>query len=279
MRVHQLLHRGQELRPEVVVAALALDRLGDERGDVVGVRGEGRPGLLERPLLGGHHLVEVLRQREDHGRDIDPGPVEHGEALGLVGLGVGQRQGVAAAAVERPRQVQDPGAQSAVPARGLVLPGLPVEGHLEGVLHRQRAALDEEQVGEGGVAEDPDEGGHELRVRRRVHVRVGRLVGRDPCELIQEGRVVDDARGVEAERCGGEEGVHVEVAPAVPGIDQPRSPARLEVDHQLHAVGQDAAGQHLVHLGGRDVNLFGHGWAPDNISAQVGRDANISGSE
>ena len=43
--VAQLAHRGEELRPEVAVAALALDRLGDEAGDVVRVRLEGRPGL------------------------------------------------------------------------------------------------------------------------------------------------------------------------------------------------------------------------------------------
>ena len=35
--VDELLHGLQELRPHVVVAALALNRLGDERGDVVRV--------------------------------------------------------------------------------------------------------------------------------------------------------------------------------------------------------------------------------------------------
>jgi hypothetical protein len=36
----------------VVVAALALDRLGDEAGDVVRVLAEGRLGLAHRVLLG-----------------------------------------------------------------------------------------------------------------------------------------------------------------------------------------------------------------------------------
>ena len=52
VRAAQLLHRLQELRAHVVVAALALDGLGDEAGDVVRVRRERGLGLRQRPLLG-----------------------------------------------------------------------------------------------------------------------------------------------------------------------------------------------------------------------------------
>ena len=62
--VHELEHGLQELRPHVVVAALALDRLGDERGDVVRVLGERPLGLLQRALLGGDHLVEMITERD-----------------------------------------------------------------------------------------------------------------------------------------------------------------------------------------------------------------------
>ena len=55
--VGELLHPREELGPDVVVAALALDRLGDERGDVVRVRGERALGLLQRAGLGGLDLV------------------------------------------------------------------------------------------------------------------------------------------------------------------------------------------------------------------------------
>ena len=72
------------------------------------------------------------------------------ESVGLVGLGVGQRQGVAAAAVKGVRQVHDLGAQVSVAPGRFVLPTLPVEGDLEGVFDGQRPALDEEQVGERG---------------------------------------------------------------------------------------------------------------------------------
>ena len=52
----QPLHRQQELGAHVVVAALSLDRLGEEAGDVVRVLAEGRLGLAQRVLLGGLHL-------------------------------------------------------------------------------------------------------------------------------------------------------------------------------------------------------------------------------
>ena len=56
--VAQLAHRGEELRPEVPVATLTLDRLGDEAGDVVRVRLERRAGLAQRL---GFQLIHVAR--------------------------------------------------------------------------------------------------------------------------------------------------------------------------------------------------------------------------
>ena len=52
----QRLHGLQELGPEVVVAALALDRLHEEAGDVVRVLLEGRPGGGERLALALHDV-------------------------------------------------------------------------------------------------------------------------------------------------------------------------------------------------------------------------------
>ena len=52
MIMSELLHGLQELRPQVIVTALALDGLGYERGDVVPVLGERLPGLLEGVLFG-----------------------------------------------------------------------------------------------------------------------------------------------------------------------------------------------------------------------------------
>src|SRR5690606_37125162 len=74
--VRQALHRLEELRAHVVVAAFALDRLGDERGDVVRVVGEGLPGLGQRALFGNRHLVQVIGEREPDRRYVDPRPVE-----------------------------------------------------------------------------------------------------------------------------------------------------------------------------------------------------------
>ena len=107
VRAAQLLHRLQELRAHVVVAALALDGLGDEAGDVVRVRRERGLGLRQRASLGlgdgGHGRVV---QREVDGGHVDARPVELREEVGLDRVGVGQRERVAAAAVERLAQVQ-----------------------------------------------------------------------------------------------------------------------------------------------------------------------------
>jgi hypothetical protein len=48
----------------VVVAALALDRLDDRAGDVVGVGGEVLAGLRERGVLGGPVGLRVALERE-----------------------------------------------------------------------------------------------------------------------------------------------------------------------------------------------------------------------
>src|SRR5918993_3212490 len=92
----------------------------------------------------------MIMQREGDRRYIDPRPGEGREAVGLVGFGVGQREGVSAPAVEGVAEMEDSGSQLARPTRGLVLPAFPVEGDLEGVLHRQRTSLDEEQMGRAG---------------------------------------------------------------------------------------------------------------------------------
>ena len=167
------------------VAALPLDGFGDEAGDVVRVGLERGAGLPQRLGLDGIHV----RAGTDIGR-VDAGPVELREAGHLVRVRVGQRQRVAAAAVERPAQVQHPGAQFRVDAAGLVVPALPVEGDLERVLHRERAAVDEEQVRQHGVAEHPGERLDEAGHRHGVDVGVGRFVHRGLRQLGAEALVV-----------------------------------------------------------------------------------------
>ena len=100
----------QELGAEVVVAALALDRLDDERGDVVPVLSPPRPRSRRPP--GARAPSSSSRpsgvDREAQLRIDDPRPVELGEVLGLARIGgVGQRQRVAAAAVEGLAEVDD----------------------------------------------------------------------------------------------------------------------------------------------------------------------------
>ena len=163
----------------MVVAALALDRLGDEGRDVVWILGEGAFGLPQCTLFGSDHLVQMITERMDDRRYVDSRPVELRKSIGLVRFGVGQRQGVAAPAVKGVRQMHDLSAEIPVAPRRLVLVALPVERDLEGVFDGKCAALDEEQVRERGISEHPHKSLDELCVRRAVHVRIGGLIDSD----------------------------------------------------------------------------------------------------
>ena len=90
----------------------------------------------------------------------DARPVELGELGGLGRVGIGHRQGVAAASVEGVLEVQDAIGSGLYPVL-LVEPGLPVERRLHGVLDCQGPSSHEEQIPEfirnGDLAERTDE--------------------------------------------------------------------------------------------------------------------------
>ena len=227
------------------VAALTLDRLGDEAGDVVRVRLERRACLCQRLRFDGIHVGA----RTDVGR-VDARPVELREPCDLVRVGVGQRQRVAAAAVERAAQVQHLGAQLRIEAAGLVVPALPVERHLQRVLDGQRSAIDEEQVRQRRVAEHAGEGVDEAGHRHAVHIGVARLVHRGLRQLGAEVLVVGQCRVVHAQRGRREEREHVEVALTGAGIHQIRARRAVDVEDEVQPIGQDAAGQHVADVVG-----------------------------
>ena len=186
-------------------------------------------------------------------RRVDARPVELREPRDLVGVGVGQRQRVAAAAVEGAAQVQHLGAEVGVDPARLVEPALPVERHLQRVLDGERAAVDEEQVRQRGIAEHPGERVDEARHRHAVDVGVARLVDRGLREFGAELRVVGQRRMVHAERGRREEREHVQVALAGAGVDEVGARRAFDVEDEVEAVGQDAAAQHVA-------DVVGAGW-------------------
>ena len=179
---------------------------------------EGGSGLPQRFRL---ELIHVGAWPQV--RCVDPRPVEFREPGDLVGVGVGQRERVAAAAVERALQMQHPGPEVRVEATGLVEPALPVECHLERILDGQRAAVDEEQVRQRGVPEHPRERVDEARHRHGVDVGVARLVHGHRRQFGQEFGVVGQCGMVHAQRGRGEEREHVQVAPTGSGRPPGRS--------------------------------------------------------
>jgi len=182
----------------------------------------------------------------------------------------GRRYG-AAAAVKRTAQVQHCSAKRRVDATGLVVPALPVEGDLERVLHRQRTTLDEEQMRQRRVSQDSGKGLDEVGHRHRIDVGVAGLVQRRFGEFGAELLVVGQRRMIHTQRRGCEKGEHVQVAPAVSGIDQIRPHRPRQVEHQVKTIDQNAAGQHLMNLGGP----VGPGLRTDKIQGG-GHDAMIA---
>ena len=149
-----------------------------------------------------------------------------------------------------PAQVQYAGTELRVYAAGLVVAALPVECHLEGVLHGEGTPVNEEQVRQRRIAQHPREGLHKAGHRHRVHVGVARFVQRGLGEFGAKLVVVGQRGVVHAQRRRCEEREHIQVAPAVARIDEIRTRRAVQIEHQVEAVGQDAAREHLMDLVG-----------------------------
>ena len=172
----------------MVVAALSLERLDDDRRDVVLVLLEGGLHLRHGERLARLRVAEVLLvQREPHLGIHDARPGEFREVGGLPGIGgVGERERVAGAPVKGLLEVEHLVATLLAIAAHEVLAHLPVEGRLEGVLDAQGAAGHQEEMrkvlGHGVRPERL----HELRHLDGVHIRVGGIVEGRPEELLRE---------------------------------------------------------------------------------------------
>ena len=217
------LQRLQELGPEVVVAALGLDGLDEDGGDVVGVRPR-RPARSRRAHCCSAATTSLSTSGVTGKRSfgfVDARPGELREEVGLDRVGVGEGQGVAGAAVEGLAEVEDLLALLARDALRPVPAHLPVEGRLERVLDAEGAALDEERVahvrGHGQAAEGVDE----LRVLDAVEVGERRLELRHPVQDLQELRVLH-LRVVVADRVRAEEGAGSRGTRARSGSRAPR---------------------------------------------------------
>ena len=150
--------RLQEFAAEMVVAALTLDRLDDDGGDIRGFLREDVADLFQRQLflLDDGLLALGRRQREIQARGDDARPGELGEIGDLARVGVRQTHRVTAAPVEGALEMDDLRAAFAAPG-GEVLPDLPVHRGFESVLHGHGAAFDEEVAVQRRHAHHPRE--------------------------------------------------------------------------------------------------------------------------
>ena len=161
----------------MVVAALALDSLDDDRGYAVGVVGYRMLDLFQRLSFEPFDLSDVVFEREcDLGVENARPIRELGKTLVFVGvIGVGNGKRVSAAAVECFVEVHDLCPDLAVVrislcdlSGGKQLADLPVHCHLEGVLDSQRTIVDKEcvfeTVGDCHLSEHLYELGHFLSI-------------------------------------------------------------------------------------------------------------------
>jgi hypothetical protein len=108
-----------------------------------------------------------------------------------------------------------------------------------------RAPPSTKKVGQVGVAEHAGEGLDEVGQVLGVGVGVGGLVAGD---LAEQGGEVRVERRVHTERGRGEEGVEVQVAVAVAGVDQPGSVAEFEVQDESVSIDEQVAGKAGVYV-------------------------------
>ena len=167
----------EELGAEVVVSALALDRLNDDRRDAVGIVHEHLLDLLDRLRFEPLDVADMFLKREGDLRVDNARPVgKLSVTLVLVRIvGVRYGEGIARTSVEGFVEVHNLRAFASVV--GLAgsdlaflheLLDLPVHRHFEGVLYRERTVVNEEymveSLGNGHFAKGLDKFRHLLRV-------------------------------------------------------------------------------------------------------------------
>ena len=146
--MRQVLQANEKFRTKMIVSSFPLNRLCDHAGDVAFARPEMRFGLFEGGGFGPFHLVQMRIQRVRDLRVRYPRPVENRKMPGLVRIGVRKRKRIAGTPVKRLPEMKRLPAEFAATPLGLVLPNLPVESRLQGVLHSEGAAGNKERIGQ-----------------------------------------------------------------------------------------------------------------------------------
>jgi len=161
-------NRPQFLQPftaEMVVAALALDRL-DNDGANVDVALLDEVADLALGFLFALDYVRFafrFRKRKINAGTRDPGPIKFRKLIRLARVGVSQAHRVTAPPMESAPEMQNLRAAFAVTS-GHVLPNFPIHRRLQTILHGQRTAVDEQITLERRQTDYALEGRYEFSV-------------------------------------------------------------------------------------------------------------------
>jgi len=243
----------KELLAEVVVAAFALYRLDDDRGNIVLVCPKRLLDLVDGNLFLANHAGEILLvEREGDLRIQNARPLELGIQIGLHRISIGERQRVPRAAVEALLEVYHLRAAFLLVTLLEVLADLPVERRFQRVLDPQSSALDKEDIRHRGGHRDALEDFEKLGLLGCVDIGIRRLVDGNVGKLLQKFRrrhfgVIQSHRR-RRNKCE-----EVEIALPVFGIDNISTAALLEINDDLEPVHQHVPGKCGQHAVGRDT--------------------------
>src|SRR6266436_7728873 len=154
----------------MIVASLALDRLDNNRANVdVALLNEITDLALGFLFPLNHvRLAFRFRQRKIDGWTRNAGPIEFRKQIRFTRIGIGQAHRVTGPSMERMPEMQNLCAAFAV-TRSHVLPDFPIHRCLQTILHRKRAALDEQITLEWRQTKDALKRRHKFSVPSRVN--------------------------------------------------------------------------------------------------------------
>src|SRR5262249_3116276 len=157
----------------MVVAALALDRLDDNGANVdVALLDELADLALGLLFALNHvHLAFRFRQRKIDARTGDAGPIKFRKQIRLTRVAISQAHRGTAPPMKRASEMQNLRAAFAMTC-GHVLADFPIHCCLQTILHRERAALDEQITLEWRQTDDALKRRDKFSVAGRVNIRV-----------------------------------------------------------------------------------------------------------
>src|SRR5262249_42778774 len=200
----------QPFTAEMVVTALALDRLDDNGANVDVALLDELVNLALSLLFTLNHVGFPLRcrQRKIEARTRHTRPVEFGEQIRLAWISVRNAHGVTAPPVKCVTEMQKLGAALAMTS-SYVLAHFPIHRGFQTILDRKRATLDKQITSQRRQPDDALERRHKFSVAVGINIRVSDLHLRRAQQVSLHCGFIE-VRMIETDRHGAEKSVEID---------------------------------------------------------------------